>query len=109
VRKPAEHLYLFATIKPKPEHFNDAKAALEELIPPTLGEPGCHLFTVLETRDELGVLHLFEIFDDEAAVQAHYEKEYTKSVFAKYQSWLSSPVTIQHLSMTSPSSLEQFV
>lgn len=107
--KPIERLHIFATIKPKPEHFNDAKTALEELVPPTLAEPGCHLFTVLENRDEPGILHLFEIFDDEAAVQAHYEKGYTKDVFAKYQNWLQSPVDIQHLSVTSPLSSEQFI
>ncbi len=34
--KPVERLHIFATIKPKPEFFNQAKAALEELVPPTL-------------------------------------------------------------------------
>ena len=107
--KPVERLHIFATIKPKPEFFDRAKAALEELVPPTLAEPGCHLFTVLENRDEPGILHLFEIFDDDAAVQAHYEKDYTKDVFAKYQDWLAAPVEIHHLSVTSPLSSEQFV
>lgn len=109
MRSPVERLHIFATIKPKPEFFDQAKAALEELVQPTLAEPGCHLFTVLENRDKPGVLHLFEIFDDDAAVQKHYEKYYTKEVFAKYQDWLASPVDIQHLSVTSSFSSEQFV
>ncbi|MCG8493587.1 MAG: antibiotic biosynthesis monooxygenase [Sneathiellales bacterium] len=103
-----ERLHIFATIKPKSEFFSDAKGALEKLVPLTLEEPGCHLFTVLENRDEQGVLHLFEIFEDEDAVQAHYDKDYTKQVFARYQSWLAEPVVAKRLSVTSPLSSDQF-
>jgi len=106
--EPIERLHIFATIRPKVEHFAEAKAALEQLVAPTLAEPGCHLFTVLENRDEPGLLHLFEIFDDETAVAAHYAQDYTKEVFASYQAWLAAPVEIQHLSVTSSISSEQF-
>lgn len=101
-------LYIFATIRPKARHYAAAKAALEHLVAPTLAEPGCHLFTVLENRDEPGLLHLFEIFTDQAAVDAHYAQDYTEAVFASYQDWLAAPVEVQHLSATSAVSVEQF-
>ncbi|MBE5073462.1 antibiotic biosynthesis monooxygenase [Erythrobacteraceae bacterium E2-1 Yellow Sea] len=107
--EPTGRLHIFATIWPKAEHFAEAKAALEQLVAPTLAEAGCHLFTVLENRDEPGVLHLFEIFEDQAAVAEHYAQDYTKEVFASYQDWLAAPVDIQHLSATSPISAEQFL
>lgn len=103
-----ERIYIFATIRPKPEHFAEAKLALEDLIKPTLDEPGCHLFTVLENSDQPGCLHLFEIFEDEGAIAAHYAQEYTQKVFASYEAWLAEPVAIEHLSATSPLSSEQF-
>ncbi len=103
-----KRLHIFATIHPKPEFFEKAKTALEQLVPPTLEEPGCHLFSVLESKDEPGILHLFEIFDNEDAVQEHYAQDYTKDVFAKYQDWLAAPVKIQHMSPASMSSAEQF-
>ena len=103
------HLHIFATIRPKAEHFDDAKAALEQLVAPTLAEPGCHLFSVLENRDRPELLHLFEIFEDEAAVAEHYAQGYTKEVFASYEEWLAVPVDIQHLSAASPMSAEQFL
>ena len=106
--EPEERLHVFATIRPKPDHFGDAKTALENLIPPTLSEPGCHLFTVYENLDEPGVLHLFEIFDDEAALHAHYDKDYTQDVLEKYKGWLNAPVEIVHLAVTSDSSSAQF-
>lgn len=103
------HLHIFATIRPKAEHFAEAKAALEQLVAPTLAEPGCHLFTVLENRDEPGLLHLFEIFDDDEAVAAHYTQDYNKAVFASYKAWLAAPVEVQHLAATSSISAEQFI
>ena len=95
------HLHIFATIRPKAEHFAEAKAALEQLVAPTLAE--------LENRDEPGLLHLFEIFDDDEAVAAHYAQDYTKAVFASYKAWLAAPVEVQHLAATSSISAEQFI
>ena len=40
----SDKLFLFATIRIKPEHLDKARAALDELMIPTLGEPGCHMF-----------------------------------------------------------------
>ncbi len=51
-------LFLFATIRPKPEHLDKARAAIDDLIPKTLAEPGCHLFAAFESGSEDGVLHL---------------------------------------------------
>lgn len=99
---------VFATIRPKREHFEKARAALEELIPPTLAEPGCHVFSAFESREEPGVLHLFEVFDDDAAVTFHYEQDYTKAVFASYKDWLARPVEVQHMTTTSAISAGQF-
>ena len=101
-------LFLFATIRPKPEHFDAARSALDSLIPKTLAEPGCHLFAAFEGRSEEGVLHLFEHFDDQAALDAHYAQPYTQAVFASYESWLQAPVEVVRLSAVSASVLAQF-
>ncbi|WP_300063122.1 antibiotic biosynthesis monooxygenase [uncultured Roseobacter sp.] len=68
-------LFLFATIRPKPEHFEEARAALDALIIDTLDEPGCHLFAAFESVSETGVLHLFKHFKDQDALDAHYALE----------------------------------
>ena len=102
-------LFLFATIRPKPVHFDDARAALDGLIPLTLAEPGCHVFAAFEGEDAgQRVLHLFEHFADQAALDAHYAKDYTKEVFASYETWLGAPVEIVHLSPLSAHTLAQF-
>lgn len=92
----------YANIEPKPEYYQQAKAAVEAIIPATLAEAGCHVFTLMESTDGSGRLHIFEVFEDKAALAFHYEQGYTKEVFENYQTWLAKPVEI--IEMT-PSSL----
>jgi quinol monooxygenase YgiN len=44
----------------------------------TQAEPGCREFTVLRERDEPRVFVLYEVYDDEAAFEAHRESEHFK-------------------------------
>ena len=101
-------LFLFAVIQPKPEHFDDAKSALDALIPLTLKEPGCHVFSAFISKDRSNTLHLFECFDDEEALAFHYAQDYTARVFKKYEDWLAAPVEVTRMSASSPVSWEQF-
>lgn len=89
----SDGVFRFAIITPKPEHFSDARAAITEIIPETLDEPGCREF-VLHEGDEDGRLYLYECFSDEAAFEAHHAKPYTKAVFQSYERWLAEPVEI---------------
>lgn len=101
-------LFLFGVIPIKPEHFEEAQAALEQLIPLTLAEPGCHVFAAFASKDNSNTLHLFECFDDEDALNFHYAQDYTASVFKEYENWLSAPVEVTKMFATSPVSWKQF-
>lgn len=92
-----DRLYLFATIRSKPEFFEHTLNALNNLVPTTLEEPGCHSFTAFISRDEVNTLHLFECFEDEIALQQHYDQPYTKTVFEHYKDWLAAPVEVSKL------------
>ncbi len=105
---PKPKLFLFAEIQAKPEHFDDAKSALEALIPLTLEEPGCHVFSAFTSKDRSNTLHLFECFEDEDALNFHYAQDYTTSVFKKYENWLAAPVEVTKMRASSRVSWEQF-
>jgi quinol monooxygenase YgiN len=75
------------------------KAALLGIIPATLAEPGCRVFTLLEGPEELW---LFEEFDDEAALRFHLEQEYTKAVSNNYSEWLKERVDAHFPQRISP-------
>lgn len=102
-------VYVFATITPKREYIEDVGNALEELIEPTLAEPGCRVFSAFRNQADEGVFHLFEIFESEEAIQSHYAQQYTTDVFSQYEKWLAAPVSITKLSPNSDQSTEQFV
>ncbi|MFY2822388.1 putative quinol monooxygenase [Ruegeria sp. MALMAid1280] len=101
-------LFLIATIQTKPEYFQQAKLALEGIIPATLQEPGCHVFSAFESKTASNTLNLFECFEDEDALNEHYSKDYTRKVFQQYEEWLSTPVEVTKMSATSPVSWKQF-
>jgi quinol monooxygenase YgiN len=90
---------VIARITPKPEHFEAVKTALLGIIPATLAEPGCRVFTLLEGQQELW---LFEEFDNEAALRFHLEQAYTKAVSDNYREWLSEPVQAHFPERLSP-------
>ena len=101
----APPLFLFATIRPRPDCAADARAALEEIIPQTLEEAGCRIFSLFASREEPGVLHLFECFDDDEALANHYAEPYTQRVFERYADWLAAPVAVRRLDPVSVASL----
>ena len=52
--------------------------ALEQLAPASRAEPGCRFYHAYRDPAEPRVFHLFEIYDDDAAVAAHGETEHFK-------------------------------
>ncbi|MEM6850953.1 MAG: putative quinol monooxygenase [Pseudomonadota bacterium] len=86
-------LFVFATIHPKPEHFEDAKAAIQGIIEETRSEPGCLFFALYEGRED-NRLYLHEEWTDASALESHYAQPYTRAVFDSYAEWLAEPVDV---------------
>lgn len=51
-------------------------AALEKLSPRSREEPGCRFYQAYRDPAAPRVFHIFEIYDDEAAVEAHAASEH---------------------------------
>ncbi|MEE4153727.1 MAG: putative quinol monooxygenase [Erythrobacter sp.] len=86
-------LSAFATIPVKPQHFEEAKAAIVGIVEHTRAEEGCHAFELHEAPDG-SRLHLYEVWADKAAFEAHHAKDYTRAIFRQYEDWLAEPVAI---------------
>ena len=54
--------------------------ALERLSPLSRAEPGCRFYQAYRDPAEPRVFHIFEIYDDEAAVEAHGASEHFETV-----------------------------
>ena len=65
-------IVLIVTIQMKPEH---REAFLESMIADARGsandEPGCLRFDVLQDNEDTNRIHLYEVYQDEAALEAH--------------------------------------
>ncbi len=63
---------LVVTIQIKPE-FRDAfmEAMLDDARGSLGNEPGCLRFDVVQDKEDLNRIHLYEVYADQAAVEAH--------------------------------------
>jgi autoinducer 2-degrading protein len=74
---------------PKPEHRADFRRAIvENATASRTLEPGCRQFDVCENADG-GEVFLYEIYDDEAAFQAHLATEHYKRFSEAVKPWVA--------------------
>jgi quinol monooxygenase YgiN len=63
---------LVVTIQIKPEHREAfMKSMLEDARGSVTNEPGCLRFDVVQDADDPNRIHLFEVYRDQAAIEAH--------------------------------------
>ena len=83
---------LHVTIQVKPEHVaefleivcHDAEHSEQD-------EPGCLRFDVLADQDDPARFYFYEVYRDEAALEAHRQTSHFKLYFEKSQSLLAAP------------------
>ena len=83
---------LIVTVNIKPEHRDAVlKGALEDARGSQHDEPGCLRFDVIQDRDDPNRFYFYEIYRDEAALEAHRQTPHFKLYFEKVQPWLAAP------------------
>ncbi|WP_392564056.1 putative quinol monooxygenase [Orbus wheelerorum] len=78
----SEKIEITAFIQAVPGKAEHLKQAIIELIEKTLEEPGCEIFKVFQAHDDQEQFVLWEIFTNQAALQEHMAKDYTKKYFS---------------------------
>lgn len=85
-------LILHVTIQVKPEH---AKEFLEvvryDAEHSEKDEPGCLRFDVIQDKDDLNRFYFYEVYRDEAALEAHRQTPHFKLYAEKSKPWLAAP------------------
>jgi len=90
-------VYLFASITPKPEHVADVEALMLDMVVQTRKEPGNVRYDLLRRADGAPGFYLYEIYLDEAAVQAHRESAHFIAYRAKIGAWVTEPPEVKIL------------
>jgi quinol monooxygenase YgiN len=83
---------LLVTVKMKPEHRPAfIKAMLEDARGSVTNEPGCLRFDVLQDEEDLNTLHLYEVYRDKAALEAHRQAPHYTRWRETVRDWFAEP------------------
>lgn len=95
-------LALVVEFRIKPEHiaaFDVAIAENARLSRET--EPGCKQFDVCRDAAEPALFYLYELYDDEAAIQAHLASAHYQHMNAQTTDWVAAK-SVRKLARTAP-------
>ncbi len=83
-------LHVIASLFLKPEHAAAAEAELRSMVAKTRTEPGNRRYDLFREQDGSPNLHLYEIYDDQAAFDAHLASPYFGEFRAKSADWFDA-------------------
>ena len=63
---------VLGTFRFPPEALEQARPLMRAVIAATLAEPGCRAYSYAEDVAEPGLIHVFEVWRDQAALEAHF-------------------------------------
>lgn len=66
------NVILAGTVRFPPERMSDARERMKEMMRLSRAEDGCIEYVYSEDLQDLGLIHVFEIWRDEAALHAHH-------------------------------------
>ncbi|MGH7999673.1 MAG: putative quinol monooxygenase [Brasilonema sp.] len=96
-------LTIIAHIKAKPGMEQQMQQDLLDLLLPTRAEPGCITFDLLLDTNDPTVFVLYENWESQAAVDAHFQQPYVKQVLQAYEITLAEPIKVMSLEKIEPS------
>ncbi len=86
---------IFATISPRPEHRDAVEQALRVMVAQSRAEPGNLRYDLFIRDGETLAFDLFELYVDEAAVQAHRQSPHYQAYRAATADWLAAPTQVR--------------
>jgi quinol monooxygenase YgiN len=86
-----------------PELIAEFEAAVAAMRPRVLAEAGCHHYSLLVEDAGAGLVNVYEIWDDDAALGVHLTQPWIKDFFARFGTLLTaSTVVIHDIASTRP-------
>ena len=83
---------IFVTIQVKPE-FSDSfvEATLDDARGSVADEPGCFRFDMLQDDSDANRIHLYEVYADQAALEAHRQAPHYLRWRSAVSGWFDGP------------------
>ncbi len=95
-------LTIIAHIKAKDGMEQRMQQDLLALLAPTRSEPGCMTFDLLIDINDPTSFMLYEYWESQSALDAHFEQPYVKQVLQAYEVTLAEPIVVNFLSKIEP-------
>ncbi len=95
-------LTVIARIKAKPGMEKQMQQDLLGLLMPTRAEAGCITFDLLIDINDPTVFMLYENWESQSALDAHFEQPYVKHVLKAYEVTLAEPIAANFLRKIEP-------
>jgi autoinducer 2-degrading protein len=99
-----ERCALVVKIRVKAEH---REQFLEQMWADATGseknEPGCLMFNIVQDKADPNVLHLFEVYQDDQAVEAHKQAPHFLKWLETTKDWLAAPLEVARCTTVYPS------
>lgn len=88
---------VFASFTPKSESVLEVERILSGMVPPTRNEAGCEAYDLFRTSDEPLTFHIFEVYRDRAALEAHRDSAHYKAYRGEIMQFLADPIFVKVL------------
>lgn len=88
---------VFASFTPSNGEADTAEQILRGMVGPSRAEPGCRRYDLYRIKEGDPTFHIFEIYDDQAALEHHRTTEHYKAYRAKISDSLAEPISVNVL------------
>ena len=88
---------VFASFTPSPGAEAEVERILSGMVPPTRAEPGCETYDLYRTSEGDLTFHIFEVYSDRAALEAHRASAHYKAYRAAIPDHLAEPIGVKVL------------
>jgi len=92
-----DEICLVARLKAKPGQEAALAEAVTAIVPKVRAEPGCLGYTAHVSREEEGTVVMYEVWADQAALDAHTRAPALSSLAARFDELLSEPLGLEPL------------
>jgi quinol monooxygenase YgiN len=89
-------LIVAGTVRVPPENLDGLRPKMIEMMTATRAEDGCRAYAYAEDVAEPGLIHVFEVWRDQAALDAHFQ---TPHMAAWRAAWPSFGVSYRRLNV----------
>ena len=94
---------LLVSIQVKPEHREAfIEATLDDARGSVQDEPGCLRFDVLQDDKDPNRIYLYEVYRDQAAIEAHRQTAHLLKWRETVQDWFTTPIQVQRCATVFP-------